>query len=122
MAANYDTQLLALVAAAAINADGTTAITYGCAITRTNTGLYTLVLPTGMGIIDEQSFTRITPKASVTNPAQPPVVVVASDLSDNLTKQISCFLNSDATLADCGLEIVVQRTATYPLDTTTPPF
>jgi hypothetical protein len=123
MAANYDTQILAMVAAAFISSDGSTATTYGCAITRNSTGVYTLILPTGEGLIDPQSFVRVTAKASiVTTGITTPVMTVATNLADTFSKQVNCFSNNDGSPTDSDLEIVVQRTVTYPLDTTTPEF
>lgn len=122
MAANYDTQLLAIVAAASINGDGTTGITYGCAITRNGTGIYTLILPTGEGIIEPQTFMRVTPKASSTGIFQVPVLIVATNNADTFSKQVSCFSNNGGAPTDCAIEIVVQRSVINPLDTTTPPF
>ncbi len=103
MTSDYSSQILATVAAATINFDGTTPITYGCSITRNSTGIYSLILPTGEGLIDAQSFTWATPKG----PNQ--VVLVASDNADGYTKTITAFANTGGAVTDSSLEIVVQR-------------
>ncbi len=108
MTADYSSQILATVAAATINADGTTPITYGCAITRNSTGVYSLILPTGEGLIDAQSFTWVTAKG----PNQ--AVLVVSDNADTYTKTISSFNNTGGAVVDSGLEVVVQRSTINP--------
>jgi hypothetical protein len=108
MTSDYSSQILATVAAATINSDGTTPITYGCAITRTGTGLYNLILPTGEGLIDAQSFTWVTAKGPNA------VVLVVSDNADTYTKVVTAFANTSGTITDSSLEIVVQRSTINP--------
>jgi hypothetical protein len=108
MTADYSSQILATVAAATINFDGTTPITYGCSITRTSTGVYALILPTGEGLIDAQSFTWVTAKG----PNQ--VCLVVSDNADGYTKSVSAFANTGGALTDSSLEMVVQRSTINP--------
>jgi hypothetical protein len=103
----YNPQILALQAAASINADGTTPITYGCAITRFSSGIYKLILPTGLGVIDAQSFTKVTQKGTIG------VAVIVSDESDFI-KTISCFSNVEAVLVDTAIEVFEQRATVNP--------
>jgi hypothetical protein len=107
MTADYSSQILATVAAAEISADGSTPITYGCSITRFATGVYKLILPTGEGLIDEQSFTHVTGKG----PAQ--AVFVVSDESIYV-KTVSSFADTAGTAVDDAIEVVVQRATINP--------
>ena len=107
MTADYSSQILATVAAAAVGADGSTPITYGCSITRFATGVYKLILPTGEGIIDQQSFTHVTGKG----PAQS--VFVVSD-ENEYVKTISSFTDTTGAAVDDAIEVVVQRSTINP--------
>lgn len=107
MTADYSSQILATRAAAAINADGSTPITYGCSITRFATGVYKLILPTGEGLIDQQSFTHVTGKG----PSQ--AVFVTTDENEYI-KTISSFANTGGTAVDSNLEVTVQRSTINP--------
>lgn len=104
----YNAQVLALIAAASINGDGTTPITYGCSITRFSSGVYKLILPTGEGTIDAQTFTRVGGKG----PTQ--AVIVASDEADGYTKTFTAFDNGGGGPTDTAIEAVVQRSTINP--------
>jgi len=103
----YNPQILALQAAASIQSDGSTPITYGCSITRFSSGVYKLILPTGLGVIDAQSFTKVTGKG----PNQ--VVIVASDETFHI-KTFTCFDNTSGNPEDTTIEAAVQRSTVDP--------
>jgi hypothetical protein len=108
MTADYSSQILALSAAASIHADGSTPVTYGCSITRIATGSYALILPTGEGLIDEQSFTTATPKAAL-------VALNVSDDANGYFKYINSVSLSDGTTAtDAAIEVIVHRATVNP--------
>jgi len=104
MTANYDQQILALVAAASIDPLGFTPIAYGCSITRIVSGTYKVILPTGNGVVAGESFTRVTAKAGV---GAFPVAISVSDESD-VIKTIMLEDNAGGQI-DSGLEVIVQR-------------
>lgn len=98
---SYNKQLLAIQAAATINGDGTTPIAYGCSITRTATGIYKLILPTGEGLTDAQTFTQVSAKG-------PGVAIcMVSDESDFI-KTVRAVSDASAAM-DTAVEVVVQR-------------
>jgi hypothetical protein len=101
---NYSSQILATVAAASINFDGSTPITYGCSITRFSSGVYKLILPTGDAVINSQSFTRATGKFPFAATA---CLLVVSDETDYI-KTVTAYDGPNSP-SDTGVEIVVQR-------------
>jgi hypothetical protein len=108
MTMSYNTQILALQAAGSINGDGTTPITYGCSLTRFSSGVYKLILPTGLGIIDPQSFTKVTAKGPDTT------FPVVSDEADTYTKTITMFDVGGDGPTDSAIEVFVQRSTVDP--------
>jgi hypothetical protein len=104
---SYDAQILSIVAAGAIQFDGTTPIAYGCSMTRTATGIYKLILPTGEGLIDEQSFTIVTNKG----PGQS--VLVVSDESIYI-KTVHSYANTGGADTDTTIEMYVLRSTINP--------
>jgi hypothetical protein len=109
MAPNYNQQILALVAAASIDALGFTPIAYGCSVTRISSSLYKIILPTGNGVDASQSFMRVTLKADpFNNGGTNPVAMVSNE--SNEIKTIVVTIN-DADV-DCAMEILVQRSVT----------
>lgn len=121
--ADYSRQILATVAAASINGDGSTPITYGCSVTRTSTGIYKLILPTGEGVVDGQSFTQVTVKPFVpfANPTwHDNGIAQVSDESDYIKSVSVQRMSSDSpdtitgVLVDKSIEIVVQRATVNP--------
>jgi hypothetical protein len=100
----YSQQILALVAAASCNADMTTVITYGCSMTLVPSAVYKVILPTGLGVVNKESFTRVSVKAS----SGTGVIAIVSDESDTI-KSITVFDNNGAPAVG-GLEITVERT------------
>lgn len=99
---SYNSQILAVQAAASIQGDGTNAVTYGCNIARTGLGTYVLTLPDGDGLVDDQSFTRVQVKGSVGACA----TVVDTDL---LNKTIFVFSAGGTGALDAAIEVVVER-------------
>jgi hypothetical protein len=104
MTANYDQQLLALVAAASIDPLGFTPICYGCSFTRIVSGTYKVILPTGNGVVADESFMRVTAKAG---DAATPAILTVTDESD-LIKTIFA-VDTGGGQTDTGLEVIVQR-------------
>lgn len=103
---SYNKQILADQAAGSIFGDGTTPITYGCSMTRTSTGIYKLILPTGEGLIDAQTFTTVTCKGPG------PASAVASDESDFI-KTVT-VVNDAGSVVNQNVEIVVRRSTINP--------
>lgn len=108
MAANYNTQILALVAAASVDASMATPICYGCSVTYQASGNYKLILPTGLGVDNAQDFVRVTPKADPLNGSPVGVSCVVTDESQ-LIKTVSVFSNNGGGPTTSALEIVVMR-------------
>ncbi len=108
----YSSQILALQAAASIDYDGSTPITYGCAITRFSSGVYKLILPTSLGVIDGQSFTRVTAKMTPGNAGSVCLPVVSDETSH--IKTITMFDNAGSGPTDMSIEVVVQRSTVNP--------
>ena len=111
----YNSQLLALQAAGSINGDGSTPITYGCSMTRATTGVYKLILPTGEGLIEAQSFTTVTAKAGGGGlGTAPSAIPVVSDES-NFIKTITMFNGTSGTAPeDCSIEVILNRSTINP--------
>lgn len=121
--ADYSRQILAVSAAASMNGDGSSPITYGCSITRISTGIYKLILPTGEGVTDGQSFTQVTlkPFVSTPNPTwHDNAMASVSDESEYIKSIIIQNIRTDSpdtiigVLADKGVEVIVQRATVNP--------
>jgi len=105
---SYNTQILATLAAAQITGNGASSITFGCSITRTEQGTYKAILPTGEGISEDQSFTRVQAKS------ESPVFAVVTDESAFI-KTIRVFDNTgSSTPVDSDVEIVIERATINP--------
>jgi len=112
---SYNKQLLALQAAAYINGDGTTPVTYGCAMTRFASGVYKLILPTGEAVNDDQSFTTVTAKAGHGGlGATASANAVVSDESDFIKTITMRDGTTGTTPADCAIEVTLQRSTINP--------
>lgn len=104
--ASYERQHLALQAAGYINGAGTTAVTFGCQLTRIATGHYGLVLDANNGIVNDESYTFVQPKG--TNPRN---AVVNDD--SNILKSIRVYTTGSPTvLSDTDIEIQLYKTVT----------
>lgn len=103
--ASYDRQHLAAHAFGFINGDGTTAVAFGCQLTRIGTGHYGLVLGNDDGVVADESFTFVQTKGSA---ARAPVV---DDTSDVL-KTIRVFGGGTTALQDTAIEVALYRTVT----------
>jgi hypothetical protein len=99
---SYQRQHLSLYAAGFINAAGTSVVTFGCQLTRIAAGEYGVLLGTGDGQVEAQTFTFVTPKATA---ARYPVV---EDTSNNL-KTVRVF-TSVPSQVDTGIEVHLYRT------------
>jgi hypothetical protein len=103
--ASYDRQLLAVHAAGFINAAGTTIITFGCGMTKISTGHYALLLDADSGLVNDESFTLVTPKSA----SQRVVSVV-----DTAQAQKDIFVRDGAnSVADCDLEVALFKSVTH---------
>lgn len=104
--ASYERQHLALHAAAYINGAGTTAVTFGCQMTRIATGHYGLVLGNDDGLVDDESYTFVQVKGTAARNA------VVNDDSNTL-KSIRVYSSGSPTvLADAAIEIQLYKTVT----------
>lgn len=102
--ASYERQHLALHAAGYINADGTTAVAFGCQLTRIDTGHYGLLLDASDGVVDDESYTFVQCKGTTHFNA-----VVNDD--SNVLKSIRVH-NAGASPADAEIEIALYKTVT----------
>lgn len=103
---SYNAQILATVAAAQINGDGTSPLTYGCSIIRFATGTYKVILPTGEAQTNDASFTHVTTKGG------PGLMASVMDEAGGYIKTIttSNSVVSAGTIAmDVDIEVVVER-------------
>lgn len=100
---SYDRQHLALWAAGWMNAAGTTQVTFGCELTRIGAGEYGLVLDDDHRLVDDETFTFVTAKASGTDARSPQVV----DTSNRL-KTIHMF-SAVPSAIDTEFEVVLYR-------------
>lgn len=100
---SYERQHLAAFAAGSMNAAGTTQVTFGCALTRTDVGLYDVILPVDAGLEDRQTFMFVTIKADVG-----PLYQGVAD-TDLRTKRIFIHDSSGSTV-DNDFEVVLFRT------------
>ena len=108
----YDKQLLGIQAAASIQGDGTTPIAYGCGITRTATGVYKLVLPTGEAVTDAQSFTLVTTKGFGSAAAPGVALATASDESDFIKTVVTT--DTAGLVVNCSIEMMLFRSTINP--------
>lgn len=99
---SYQRQHLSLFAAGFINASGSTVVTFGCQLTWLATGQYGLILDANSGLVNNETFTFVTPKASE---ARYPVV----DDTSNTLKTIRVF-SSVPSQIDTGIEVELYRT------------
>lgn len=91
-------------AAGFINGAGTTITTFGCQLTRIDTGHYALLLDASDGLVDDESFTKVQAKGTA---ARGPVV----DDTSNTEKRIRVF-NAAGAAADTAIEIAVWKSVT----------
>jgi hypothetical protein len=107
---SYNRQILATVAAAWVKCSGgslVTAFPIGCTVTRYATGIVKIILPTGDGITDVQTFSRVQVKGDSTTTV--PMTALVTDESE-LVKTITTFGGSGGTvLVDAEIEVVVDR-------------
>lgn len=98
---SYDRQHLALFAAGYINAAGTTAVTFGCQMTRIATGHYGLILDADNGLVDDESFSFATVKNT------DPRSAVVEDVSNGV-KAIRVFTLVPSAI-DSDIEVALYR-------------
>lgn len=103
--ASYERQHLALHAAGAINAAGTSQVNFGCQLTRTGTGAYALLLGENDGLVNDESFTFVTIKsaANVTSSA-------TVDDESNRVKRI--YVWNAGVSTDEAIEVALYRSVT----------
>jgi hypothetical protein len=117
--ASYERQFLSLYAAGSINGAGTTAVTFGCGLTRVATGVYALTLAADSGLLNDESFTWVTPKTPL--PSGAPKALITVEDTSNLVKTIfvdsmtrvnlSVYLSRPSD-TEIDLEIALYRTVT----------
>ncbi len=106
--ASYERQHLATHAAGSINAAGTTAISFGCQMTRIAEGHYGLILDADNGVIDDETFTQVQIKGVLASVAS---VVDTS----NRVKTIRTFdAGGSVTGPDIGIEVILYKSVTRP--------
>ena len=105
---SYNRQILATQAAAWISGDGATSFPLGCGVTRTATGTYKLILPTGEGVVDAQTFTNAQAKGATG------LYAVVTDESEYI-KTVRVFDNTSGSIpTDADVEVIVQRATINP--------
>lgn len=111
--ASYEREHLALYAAGFINGAGTTSVAFGCQLTRLGVGVYAAVFGADNGLVNDQSYTFVTPKGPTTSLAPS---IITEDTS-NLVKTIfarGITVTSGGTLAmadvDTDIEVAIYRT------------
>ncbi len=111
--ASYEREHLALYAAGFINGAGTTSASFGCQLTRLGVGVYAAVFGADDGLVNDQSYTFVTPKGPTT--ALGPNIIVED--TSNLVKTIfarGITVQALGTLVmadvDTDLEIAIYRT------------
>jgi hypothetical protein len=118
--ASYERQFLSLYAAGFINGAGTTAMTWGCGLTRVATGVYAATLSADAGLVDDESFTWVTPKTAVGVSGAPKALITVEDTSnlvktifvDSMTRvNLSVYLTRPAD-NEFTLEVALYRTVT----------
>ena len=102
---SYEKQHLACYAAGHINGAGTTAVGFGCSLTRIGTGHYGIVLDANSGLVNDESYVFVTPKSTTA------ATRCVNDTSNTL-KEIYVFDGSGSVLADTDIEIGIFRTVT----------
>jgi len=106
---SYNKEILATVAYAWINATGASAAGQGCSIQRVTTGVYKLTVPTGSGLVENQSFTQVQPKFAQNGPSPVSRYAVVAEVSDT---ERDIYVFDGAVLAnnyDCDLEVVIRK-------------
>lgn len=101
--ASYDRQHLAVHAAGFISANGATATTFGCTMTRLAEGQYAMVLDSNSGVVNDESFTEAIVKGVDA------AATVVEDTSDTV-KTINVF--SGGSNADGAVEVILFKTVT----------
>jgi hypothetical protein len=105
--ASYERQHLSVYAAGFIDAAGSVKQGFGCQMTRVGQGIYAVVFGADDGLVNNQSFTFVTPKGSSTAVA---TTVMVEDTS-NTVKTI--FVRTGTTVfTDTDIEVAVFRTVT----------
>jgi len=99
---SYNRQHLAVFAAGHISGDGNTSQAFGCSLTRIDTGHYGLILGADVGLVNDESFTRVQVKGTSNN------VAAVVDTSNTL-KTIHVIDDGGATPADADIEVAVFR-------------
>lgn len=102
--ANYNRQHLAVVAAGHINADGSTVQSFGCSLTRLDAGHYGLLLNDDSGIVDDETFLRVSVKGSAAR------TYSVIDVS-NVRKDIFTF-DSGLSPTSTAIEVALFRSVT----------
>lgn len=104
--ASYERQHIATHAAGYINAAGSTALAFGCLLTRIGTGHYGLLLDVSAGLVNDEGFTLVQPKESATDLRS----ALVQDLSD-VEKRVRVFNDLGATV-DTDIEVILYKTVT----------
>lgn len=105
--ASYERQHLSVYAAGFISASGSVKQGFGCQMTRIGTGVYGVVFGADDGLVNNQSFTFVTPKGSSSSVATSAIVQDTS----NTVKTIFLF-GGTTVLVDADIEVAVFRTVT----------
>ena len=98
-ASTYNRQHLAVQAAGSINAAGTTSVAFGCTMTRSGVGEYSIILDDNSGVVDDDSFTLAQTEDSDL------LYAMVEDVS-NVVKTIH-VLDDTATSKDAAVEVKV---------------
>jgi len=98
---SYQRQHLSLFAAGFINASGSSVVTFGCQLTRLGTGEYGVILDASAGLVNNESFTFVTPKDTA---LRYPVVEDTS----NVLKTVRVFTGVPSQV-DTGIEVALYR-------------
>lgn len=106
--ASYERQHLALQAAGAINAAGTSQVTFGCQMTKfAGTGHFGMVLDANSGVINDESFTFVTMKSSTA------AFATVEDIS-NTDKRIHVFDDAGGSVEPSeGIEVILFKSVTH---------
>jgi len=103
----YNKELLATVAYAWINASGASAFGQGCSIQRTTTGIYRLTVPTGSGLVENQSFTQVQLKFAANSPSPAGRNCIVAEIDENI-RDVHVFDAVDSHV-DTDLEVVIRK-------------
>lgn len=101
--ASYDRQHLAIHAAGFISADGSTATTFGCQMTRVSAGQYAMVLDANNGLINDESFIQATVKGGSG--------MAGVDETSNTVKTINVI--EGAASVDRDIEVILFKSVTH---------